>query len=98
MNGEGDAEKQAYRESMALGLAMRTVLVRLVALEARRHPDQRQFFEELSAAATADILRVTGAETADPTALAFQEMVQRDMDELLGEARSSQGGLPSPRS
>jgi hypothetical protein len=88
----GDEEEQAKRETMALAAAMRGVLVRLLVYEARRHPDQRKFFEELSAGATADILRATDGETMDPTTLAFQEMVQRETDEMLGQARGKATG------
>jgi hypothetical protein len=75
-------------------LAIRDVVGRLVAYEASRHADPRLFFEEVSQATTERILMATGAEPDDANVLEFQEMLQREVDSIVGMAqRIARAGL-----
>jgi hypothetical protein len=80
---------EQMREIMANVMVMLDVAARLLAYEARRHPDQRRFFEEFSAGTDARLRATLPKEVhaMDPTTIAFQEMTQRTMDNLLGRAR-----------
>jgi hypothetical protein len=65
-------------------LAIRDVVGRLVAYESRRHADPRLFFEEISQATAERIQMATGAEPDDVNILEFQEMLQREVDSIVG--------------
>lgn len=82
-----NSDEQARREIMASIMVIQDVVARLLAYEAKRHPDQRQFFEEFSAGTDARLRATTAEIASNPTAIAFQEMVQRTMDNLCGRAR-----------
>lgn len=67
-------------------LAMRDVIIRLLAYEARRHPDQRRLFEEFSTATADKIQEVTESESPNEEIMLFQELVQRETDKIVGAA------------
>ena len=77
-----------YQTSAAV-VAMRSVLVSLLAAEARRQVDPAVMFEKISAAVAANARTATEGEPSDdPTAIAFQEMVQSEADSLIGTAKA----------
>jgi len=83
-----DSESDPLRVSVRV-LAMRDVLARLLAYEAERLADPAPMFEEISHAAAAKLRAGAAREpdANDPAIVAFQEMLQREVDELIGMAR-----------
>lgn len=79
-------------------LGMLDVTSRLLAYEARRHPDPSQFFLEFSDATAARIRRATTAEPINPIVIGFQEIVQNEVDRLIGNARALLEEPPNPSS
>ncbi len=69
-------------------LAMRDLLTRLLAYEAKRHPDQNLWFEEISNTTAAKSREVTKSDSLDDkTSITFQENIQSEMDNMIGAAR-----------
>lgn len=68
-------------------LAIRDVVGRLVAYEARRQSDPRLFYEEISQATGKQLEIATGAEPDDPTVVEFQEALQREVDSIVAMAQ-----------
>jgi hypothetical protein len=79
-------------------LAMRDVIIRLLAYEARRHPDQRRLFDEFSSATADKLQEATGTEPIDETVILFQEMVQKEVDRIVGAARRIAAATPEEKS
>ena len=78
-------------------LAIRDVIIRLLAYEARRHPDQRRLFDEFSTATEEKLQEATGSEPIDETVILFQEMVQKEVDRIVGAARRIAVATPGER-
>lgn len=82
-----DEERQALQETAASMLVMRDLLIQLLAYEASRHPDQRQFFEGLAKMPTRRVAAGTKGSPLDVTTVSFQETVLGELDYILGNAR-----------
>jgi len=85
------------RTTSARLLAMRDVIIRLLAYEARRHPDPRRLFDEFSTATTDKLQEATGSEPTDETIILFQEMVQKEVDRIVGAARRIATATPEEK-
>ena len=82
-----DEESHALREIAASTLIMRDLFIQLLAYKARRHPDQRQFFEKIAKMPTAKIATSTKNSPLDGTIVSFQEMSSGKLDYILSNAR-----------
>lgn len=83
-----EVDRQMLQETAAGALVIRDVVARLLAYEAKRHPDRRKFFEDFSVA-TANRIRIAGeGATTDATTMSFQETLQSAIDDILSSARA----------
>ena len=89
-------EDKDARETIALlmarVLAIRDVVARLVAYEAKRWPDPAKLLQDFSEATEIRIHHVTGGRDISPQTLALQEAIRREVDWIVGAARNSLSG------
>jgi hypothetical protein len=82
-----DEEDQMLREIATSVTVLRDIVIQLLAYEAKRHPDQRGFFEGFARATTTKIEKSPKDSPLDVTSLSFQEAVLAELDDILGTAR-----------
>jgi hypothetical protein len=82
-----DNERLLHEVSVR-ALALRDVLAHLLAHESKKLADPTIMYEKISNAVGTKAKGATETEPLnDPTAIAFQEMIQREVDEIVGMAR-----------
>jgi hypothetical protein len=84
-----DEESPMLREVATTVTVLRDIVIQLLVYEAKRHSDQRVFFEGFAKTTTRKIEKSPeGDPPPDATILAFQEGVFAELDDILGTARS----------
>jgi hypothetical protein len=86
-------EDKEVREKYALltarVLAIRDVVARLLAYEAKRWPDPLKLLEDFSEATDSRIHAVTGDRNLSAGAMALQETIRKETDWIVALARDS---------
>lgn len=75
--------------------ALANMLSRLLAYEAKRHPNPDQFLTEFPAATESDLQKVAKVEHLDALAITVLDVIQNEVDEVVGQARQLIRGSPT---